>query len=332
MTRKYDTPSYTLQAFIPPSVKDAYLALRAFNIDTARVADTTSHPTIGAMRMQFWRDVIAESLSGTPRKEPTAILLAAAAEDLQVRSKGRVRWSKNWMTRIVNTREQHLGNPPFPSLASLETYAENTYSTLLYLTLQSLPLQSLAADHLASHIGKATGIAAILRGLPLIAFPPPPPTHHTSNAQGGPMTGPPQGTVLLPLNVMAQAGVQEEAVLRSAGSAPGLSDAVFEVATRANDHLITAREMLKNLRAGRDVGHEFEHMDDSEHVFDTRSGDKQVADVERAFGVLMGSALTTRMFLEKLEKADFDIFNEKLRLADWKFPLKAWWAHSRREI
>ena len=282
--------------------------------------------------MQFWRDVVSQSLAGTPRKEPTAILLAAAAESIQQRSKGRVKWSKNWLYRIINTREQYLGNPPFPDLASLESYAENTYSTLGYLMLQALPMQSLTADHLASHIGKATGIAAILRGLPLIAFPPPAPTHHTSNAQGGPLSGPPQGAVLLPLDVMARTGVQEEKVLREAAAAPGLSDAVFEVATRANDHLITAREMLKNLRAGRDAGHEFEHSDDDEHTSQDKGVDQQVADVDRAFGVLMGPALTTRLFLEKLEKADFNVFDDSLRKADWKFPMKAWWANSRKEI
>lgn len=289
------------------------------------------------MRMQFWRDVVSESLAGTPRKEPTAILLAAAAESLYTRSNGRVKWSKNWLLRIISTREQYLGNPPFPNLSALESYAENTYSTLLYLTLQALPMQSLTADHLASHIGKATGIAAILRGLPLIAFPPPPPTHHTSNAKGRAMTGPPQGAVLLPLDVMARTGVQEEKVLREAASAPGIADAVFEVATRANDHLITAREMLKNIRAGRDAGHEFEHLDDAEHVSShsetgERGRDKQLADVDRAFGVLMGPALTTRLFLERLEGVDFNIFDDSLRRADWTFPLKAWWAHSRREI
>lgn len=225
-----------------------------------------------------------------------------------------------------------MGNPPFPDLASLESYAENTYSTLLYLTLQALPMQSLTADHLASHIGKAAGITAILRGLPLIAFPPPPPTHHTSNAQGGALSGPPQGAVLLPLDVMARTGVQEEKVLREAASAPGLPDAVFEVATRANDHLITAREMLKNLRAGKEAGHDFEHSDDEEHVSHDRGPSQQLADVDRAFGVIMGPALTTKLLLDKLEKADFNIFHESLRKADWKVPMKAYWAHSRGQI
>jgi NADH dehydrogenase [ubiquinone] 1 alpha subcomplex assembly factor 6 len=332
--RKYDNPSYVLQAFIPPSAKDAYLALRAFNVDVARVADTTSHPTIGAIRMQWWRDTIIGSLAGTPRKEPTALLLAAAAEALHNRSNGRVKLSKNWLFRIISTREQYLGNPPYPDLATLESYAENTYSTLLYLTAQSLPMQSLTVDHIASHIGKATGIAAILRGLPLIAFPPPTPTHHTSNAQGGAMSAPPQGAVLLPLDVMARTGVQEEQVCREGASAPGLSDAVFEVATRANDHLITAREMLKNLRAGKDTGHEFEHMDDAEHGIEAadKGVEKQLTEVNRAFGVLMGPALTTKLFLEKLEKADFNIFDDSLRRTDWKLPLQAYWAFSRKQI
>ncbi|KAF2421569.1 hypothetical protein EJ08DRAFT_653400 [Tothia fuscella] len=333
LIRQYDYPSTVMQPFIPPHAMDAYLALRAINIDTARVADTTTHASIGAMRMQFWRDTITSSLNGTPRAEPASILLCAAAQKLHTYSNGKSKFSKNWLNRIVNTREQHLGNPPFPTLASVETYAENTYSTLLYLMLQALPLKSLTADHLASHIGKATGITTILRGLPLIAFPPPPPTHHTSNAKGGPLTAGPNGAVLLPLDIMAETGLQEESVLREGASAPGLRDAVFTVATRANDHLITAREMLRNLHNNQDVGHEFEHLSDEEFKYSAQGmasgNEKQLQDVERAFGVLMGPAVPTALWLERLEKADFDVFDEGLRRTDWRLPWKAYWAYSR---
>ncbi|QDS77363.1 hypothetical protein FKW77_005567 [Venturia effusa] len=335
LLKQYDSPSFVLQAFIPPQARDAYLALRAFNVDVARVADTTSHPTVGQIRMQFWRDTITSSLSGTPRKEPAAILLAAAAADLQRRTHGQSRLSKNWLLKIVNTREQYLGNPPYPTLGDLEIYSENTYSTLLYLTLQALPMNSVTADHLASHIGKATGISAVLRGLPLVAFPPPPPTHHTSNAKGGPMSDSPQGAILLPLDIMAETGVQEEQVLRQGGSAPGLRDAVFAVATRANDHLITAREMLKNVKGGKDVGHAFEHLGDEEHSYTSELGEnnsKQQQEVEQAFGVLMGPALSTSLWLEKLQKADFDVFDPSLRRSDWKLPWKAYWAYNRRNL
>ncbi|MBE7181123.1 MAG: squalene/phytoene synthase family protein, partial [Terriglobus roseus] len=256
--RTYDRAAFTLQAFIPPTSLDAYLALRAFNLETARVADLTSHPSIGPMRMQFWRDAVTRALAGSPPKEPVAVLLAHANDALQQRTAGKSSLSAAWLSRMIRERERQLGNPPYASVAALETYAENTYATLLYLTLQALPVHSVTADHLASHVGKATGIAAVLRGLPLVAFPPPPNKHSAPGTVR-------QGAVTLPLDVMAEAGLREEDVLREGPAAPGLRDAVFAVATRANDHLITAREMLRNLRAGGDVGHAFEHGDEEGH-------------------------------------------------------------------
>jgi len=241
---------------------------------------------------------------------------------------------KGWFMKVINTREQYMDNRPYTNLEAVEMYAENTYSTLMYLTLAALPLNSMAVDHVASHIGKATGIAAVLRGLPLIAFPPPP-NHHSNNAAfGGALggnAGGRQGAVVLPLDIMAEAGVKEEEVLRHGADAPGLKDAIFTVATRANDHLITAREMLKNLQAGRDAGHEFEHQDEEGHLYHGSSEDTQVNDLERGFGILM-QAVPTRLWLEKLEKVDFDVFRPELRAREWKLPYKAYWAYTRRTI
>ncbi|KAH3913133.1 hypothetical protein HBH56_112110 [Parastagonospora nodorum] len=332
LVRTYDAPSHVLQTFIPQSSRDAYLAIRAFNVDVARVADTTSTPTIGMMRMQFWRDTVTKALAGTPPKEPVAILLARAAEDLDSRSSGKSRFSKSWLHRIIRTREEHLTNPPYPTLGALETYAENTYSTMLYLTLSALPQASLTTDHIASHIGKAMGIAAVLRGIPLVAFPPPQPLG-TSNSMTG-QSGPTQGAVLLPLDVMAESNLREEDVFRQGSSAPGLRDAVFTVATRANDHLITAREMLAKLRSDGTLGHDFEHQHEEEHQYAPQvdaSKEGKLAEVEQAFGVFMPS-VATQSWLDRLQKADFDVFDEGLRKVDWKLPVKAYWAYSRRKI
>ena len=279
------------------------------------------------MRMQFWRDTITKSLAGTPPKEPVAILLAQAQEDLHNRSGGKAKLSKNWFHRIVNTREQYLGNPPYPTLSTMESYAENTYSTMLYLTLSALPQASITTDHIASHIGKAMGIAAVLRGIPFIAFPP-----QQSQGLNQPTT---QGAVLLPLDVMADAGVKEEEVFREGAQAHGLRDAVFAVATRANDHLITAREMLSKLRSEGTVGHDFEHQDDAEREYpssDQNPGqEKQLAEVDQAFGVFM-PAISTQSWLDRLQKSDFDLFDPELRKVDWKLPWKAYWAYNRRKL
>lgn len=83
-------------------------------------------------------------------------------------------------------------------------------------------------DHIGSHIGKATGIASILRGIPIL-----------SRRPGA------ASTVVLPLDICAQNNLRQEDVLRLGPEAEGLKDAVFQVATRANDHIITARKMLE---------------------------------------------------------------------------------------
>jgi len=226
-----------------------------------------------------------------------------------------------------------MDNRPYTDMHALETYGENTYSTLMYLTLAALPLHSLAVDHLASHIGKATGIAAILRGLPLVAFPPPANHHSNSGVMGGSLGTGRHGAVMLPLDIMADTGVKEEEVLRQGAEAPGLRDAVFQVATRANDHLITAREMLKNLQQGKDAGHDFEHEGEEGHQYSaTDSRDRsQKEELEKGFGVLMPT-VSTRLWLEKLEKYDFDVFRPELRAREWKLPWKAYWSFSRKTI
>ena len=289
--------------------------------------------------MHFWRDNVDRAFAGSPPKQPVSILLAHVFSDLDNRSAGASKMSKNWFMRIISAREQYINNPPYPTLDSLENYAENTYSTLMYLTLQTLPLASVTADHIASHIGKAVGITAVLRGLPLVAFPPPPNHHSNSSSLGGTLDSQRghQGTVTLPLDVMANSGVRDEDVLRMGVEAPGLRDAVFEVGTRASDHLITARQMLKNVYAGEDVGHAFEHEGEEGHEYNgwqgkgngTSKATQQKEEVEKAFGIFM-PAVSTNLWLDRLQKFEFDVFREELRRRDWKLPWKAYVAYRRR--
>jgi NADH dehydrogenase [ubiquinone] 1 alpha subcomplex assembly factor 6 len=309
----------------------AYLAIRAFNIELARIPDVVSMPQIGAMRMQFWRDTIDKSFKLTPPSEPVAILIASYL-------KQGYKLNKTWFQRIITARDRKLTHPGFTSLSELESYAESTYSTLLYLTLSALPLKSLEMDHLASHVGKAAGIAAVLRGVPLLAFPPPPNSHSVNPPHMGGGTRERQGVVTLPLDVMSQCGVQEEDIFRNGANAVGIRDAVFTVATRASDHLITARELLKNVQQYRDPGHEFEHMYDEGHEYSKydmgvrTSAEKRKEDIDKGFGIVMGPAVSSQLWLDRLQKADFDIFHPDLRRVEWKLPFVAWLRNRRGKI
>ncbi|KFY38750.1 hypothetical protein V495_06397 [Pseudogymnoascus sp. VKM F-4514 (FW-929)] len=341
LVQKFDSPSYTLQTFIQAPSRDAYLAIRALNIELSRIPDLVSNPTIGALRMQFWRDNITRTFANTPPKEPVAILLHHALQSLKDRHPNAPTSSlKAWFMKVINAREQYMDNRPYPTMEALESYAEATYSTLMYLTLGFLPLHSMLIDHLASHIGKAAGISAVLRGMPLIAFPPPPNHHSNSGASAGSLGGEGaarQGAVLLPLDVMAETNTKQEDVLRQGPNAPGLKDAVFQVATRANDHLITARNMLQRLQEGKDMGHDFEHEGEEGHNYGVQGRDLNVSqgsaaeELARGFGVLM-PAVSTRLWLEKLEKADFDIFKEEVRGRSLSLPWSAYWAYKRTQL
>ncbi|KAJ9650644.1 hypothetical protein H2198_010052 [Neophaeococcomyces mojaviensis] len=325
LVRKYDSPSYTLSHFIQPYALPAYLAIRAFNIEISRIPDIVSNTTIGQMRHQFWKDTINKVFDGKPPSEPVAVLLASYMNDTGIRL------NRTWFQKIISAREQALLRPGFTNVSALESYAESTYSTLLYLTLSALPLNSLAADHVASHIGKAAGITAVLRGVPLLAFPAPPNSHsHNPAGMGLPTTRNRQRIVNLPLDVMSQSGVREEDIFRNGGNAEGLRDAIFNIATRASDHLITARTLARDIRSYQTPNHDFEHIHDEGHDYAAQIGERQSEEgrkheLEKAYGAIMGPAVSTQMWLDKLQKVDFDIFHNSLRTTEWKLPFVAWW-------
>lgn len=323
--RQGDYDSYLIRQFVPPSARNAYDALRTLNLELARLPETVSNPTIGLMRLQFWRDSINKTFAGNPPKEPISILLHRAITDLAERTGSTSSASsiKFWLLRFVNTREKHMDSRPFSSLAALEDYAENTYATLMYMTLAAMDVRSVHMDHLASHIGKACGIVATLRGVPVLAAPPRP-VHTPGGVEAGNSRS---QALLLPLDVMAEVDLREEDVFRHGPNAQGLQDAIFKVATRANDHLITAREMLKNIGQGADPGHEYEHAGEVEHSH-SEEEDTTQRDVKRGFGVLL-EAIPAGDYLERIEKANFDPFQVR---SGWKLPWRIWQALRKQQI
>ncbi|KAI2630578.1 squalene/phytoene synthase [Xylaria nigripes] len=325
--RQSDSESYLVRHFIPGWRRDAYDAFRAFNLELVRLPELVTNPAIGQLRMQFWRTAINDTFAGHPPKEPIMILLHQALLRLAEKSpQGNSSSIKFWLLRLISTREKYMDNRPFPSLSVLEEYAENTYSTLMYSTLAALSVQSMHMDHVASHIGKACGIAAVCRGIPVLASSAPP-----VMSPGGETVGSSRNPVLLlPLDIMAETGLKEEDFYRYGPEAGGFQDAVFKVATRANDHLITAREMLKNIRAGEHPGHEYEHQGEEQHEYpDSESGqDSFEREFRRALGVLL-EAVPVNDYLSRLEAENFNPFTVR---SSWKLPWRLLRAYQKQQI
>ena len=220
-----------------------------------------------------------------------------------------------------------MDNRPFASVEALEEYAENTYSALMYMTLAATSTRSVHLDHVASHIGKACGIVAVLRGIPALAG-----WRKSAKRPGAGGAGNHNPAILLPLDVMVAASLSEEDVFRRGPEAPGLEDAVYEVATRAHGHIETARDMFRSLKAGHGPGHAFEHQGETGHVYNEEElDDTSRDDLLRGFGVFL-EAIPAKEFLSGLEKARFNPFAPSLLKSRWWLPFALWRALAKKEI
>jgi NADH dehydrogenase [ubiquinone] 1 alpha subcomplex assembly factor 6 len=77
--------------------------------------------------------------------------------------------TKLFFSKILNRRDKDIDSENIRDLQDLEEYSEETASSLLYLSLECAGIRNTNADHAASHIGKALGIATILRATPIHA-------------------------------------------------------------------------------------------------------------------------------------------------------------------
>ncbi|KAI0345776.1 hypothetical protein BDW22DRAFT_1353368 [Trametopsis cervina] len=269
LVRKRDYEAFLTSQFYPKSYQDGFFALRAFYIELASIQETVSNALIGKMRVQFWRDAVKSFNDGRPPKHPVALALY----DTSVKSK----LPSYHLKRIIDARETELDMPSHVTVDSLTAHAESTTSTFLYMLLALLSQSSSHAfSHAASHIGVAQTISTLLRALP----------YHAS-----------KGHMAIPAEITARHGVSQEDVFRYGGDAKKIDEAVFEFATVANDHLITARDMFNKDFAGKVPG-----------------------PVRPVFL----SAAPAALYLERLEKVNFDVFHPSLQQRSWRLPWRVW--------
>jgi len=216
LVRKHDYESFLLAPFYPKHAQAGYFAIKAFSVELAMVQDNVSNVTIGAMRMQFWRDALQGCVQGRPPQHPIALALHDAMQ--------RAHLPVYHFKRIIDAREAELHAPTHLTMDSLTAHAESTSSTVLYLLLSLLSLSSSTLSHAASHLGIAQTISTLIRALPFHAG---------------------HGRMIIPAEITAKHGVSQEDVFRQGPEARGIEEAVFDFATVGNDHLVKARETFK---------------------------------------------------------------------------------------
>jgi phytoene synthase len=212
--RRLDRDRYLTTLFAPAAARERLIALYAFNTEVARVGETVSEPIIGQMRLQWWRDAIAEVASGTPRKHPVVaglvevLAVGIAPEDFEP---------------ILVGRERDLEPASPADLAALEDYAEATSATLVRLAVRLLGADDEATHAAARHVGIAWALVGVLRAVPFLAQ---------------------RRRSLLPADLVAATGLDLDALHegRLGGrSGAALAAVAQAVATCAESHLALAR-------------------------------------------------------------------------------------------
>mmetsp|Transcript_42718 Transcript_42718/g.69276 ORF Transcript_42718/g.69276 Transcript_42718/m.69276 type:complete len:151 (+) Transcript_42718:264-716(+) len=115
---------------MPTAARPAFYALRAFNIELASVRDSVRKtPSVGRLRIQWWRDALDRIYKGEAPAVPVAIALQQAVR--------RHSLSRLWLERLIDERDCDLDDEQPANVQALEDYAERTASSLLYLLLET---------------------------------------------------------------------------------------------------------------------------------------------------------------------------------------------------
>jgi phytoene/squalene synthetase len=147
-----DPGRFRAMLMAPPAVRGALAVLYAFNLEVARAPWAAAEPLIAEMRLQWWRDVVAEAAAGGARR---AHEVAGPLWDL-IRDRG---LPAAPLDALVGARRWDVWREPFADAAARRAYLEATAGGLMVLAAQATGGQGGPA---ARDAGFAQGAAAFL--------------------------------------------------------------------------------------------------------------------------------------------------------------------------
>ncbi|XP_065224621.1 NADH dehydrogenase (ubiquinone) complex I, assembly factor 6 [Planococcus citri] len=217
LVNKCDYENFLCTLLLPNHLISAGIALRAFNVEIAKVQDHVSENVIGLMRFQFWDDTIDKMFAGKIPEHPVCIELSKVI--------GNSNLSKLYLKRLIDARRNQLSSFRFSSMKKVEEYADLANSPIYLLLLELADIKKVDADHAASHLGRAQGIANLLRS-----------TMYNSQ----------KNIVSIPEDMLVKYKVSEEDILRNKMDT-NIKDMFFDIATEAHLHIESVEKIQKDL-------------------------------------------------------------------------------------
>lgn len=138
----------------PVPLRRMLFPLYAFNLEVARAPWMTKEPMIAEMRLQWWRDALAEIASGGPVRRHEVVTPLTGVLDLQAAQD---------LDDLIAARRADIEKAPPTSAEDLTRYLDRTTGTLLWTAARLAGATDAPAIRDA---GLAQGIAAWLRAVP----------------------------------------------------------------------------------------------------------------------------------------------------------------------
>ncbi len=152
LLQRGDPDRFAAALAAPAQHRARLLPLYAFNLEVARAPWVSKEPMIAEMRLQWWRDVVAEP---QPRAHEVAgpfhAVIQQAGLPLPV------------IDRLIAARLHDAWAEPFADLAAFDAYLDETAGGLMWLASMVCGGTDEAA---ARHLGWAQGLANYLRAVP----------------------------------------------------------------------------------------------------------------------------------------------------------------------
>jgi phytoene/squalene synthetase len=158
LVQKGDRDRFSAAMAAPPEARARLFPLYAFNLEIARAPWVASDPVVAKMRLQFWRDALAEIDAGLPARahevvKPLAEVMHAGGLPGEM------------LDGMIVARWADVDRAPFASVEVLDAYLAETAGTLMWASAQALGAQY-KREPAVRAVGKAAGLAAMLVAAP----------------------------------------------------------------------------------------------------------------------------------------------------------------------
>jgi phytoene synthase len=130
LVRRVDEDRWMASRFAPADVRRRLIAIYAVNYEIARTAEVVKEPTLGDIRLAWWRDAIADALAGKPSDQHEALAALRVAH-------GETPLSAQHFATLIDARRHDLDAAPFADWSAFDAYVDATAGSVMRLAVEA---------------------------------------------------------------------------------------------------------------------------------------------------------------------------------------------------